>query len=219
MAELPVLYSFRRCPYAMRARHALLVSEQAVEIREVVLRDKPEALLSASAKGTVPVLVLPDGRVLDESLDIIDWALERGDPEGWRPVTPEDRAITETLILQNDGPFKLHLDGFKYGERGSVEALGHREATARVLASLDARLRAGPHLLGPRRTRVDVALLPFVRQLANADRRWFDAADWPGLQRWLAEWTTSATFAAVMEKLPQWSSGDPPRRFPPVSPH
>ena len=212
--SLPVLYSFRRCPYAMRARHTLLVTGQAVELREVVLRDKPPELLAASAKGTVPVLVLPDGAVLEESLDIMDWALARADPEGWLPTEPEDIATSDALIIQNDGPFKHHLDRFKYGERGSDVALQHREAAVDILKPLDARLRSHAHLLGARRARVDVALLPFVRQFANADRRWFDALELPGVQRWLDDWCESPGFRTLMCKVPRWSAGDPARRFP-----
>ena len=214
MAALPVLYSFRRCPYAMRARHALLVTGQPVEIREVVLRDKPPELREASAKATVPVLVLPDGSVIDESIDVIDWALDQADPAGWRPRDPAQVAESESLIAQNDGPFKHHLDRYKYTERGSAESLAHRAEAAKILAPLDARLRRQDHLLGGKRSRVDAALLPFVRQFANADRRWFDDQPWPGLQRWLTAYTASEAFARVMVKLPRWTAGDPVQVFP-----
>ena len=214
VSALPILYSFRRCPYAMRARHALLVTGQQVEIREVVLRDKPPQLHEASQKATVPVLVLPDGSVIDESIDIIDWALEQADPEGWRPTDPASVAETDALVTRNDGPFKHHLDRYKYSERGSAVSLSHRAEAEEILASLDARLESQAHLLGSSRTRVDVALLPFVRQFANADRRWFDAMPWTGLQRWLRDYTDSAAFARVMVKLPRWTAGDAPRFFP-----
>ena len=113
MPDLPVLYSFRRCPYAIRARMALAVAGMAVELREVLLRDKPEAMLEVSAKGTVPVLQLPDGWVIDESLEVMDWALTQNDPEDWADTC----ADTEALIAYCDGPFKGWLDKYKYADR------------------------------------------------------------------------------------------------------
>jgi glutathione S-transferase len=213
LPALPILYSFRRCPYAMRARLALAVSEQACELREVVLKNKPPALLAASPKGTVPVLVLPDGQVIDESLDIMRWALARHDPAHW--LSPPDAAQEDmqALIAANDGAFKLHLDRYKYPHRYAQEsggdaagfALKHRSEAAHWLAQLDARLGAG-WLLGTQASLADMALLPFVRQFAHTDADWFAAQPWPRLQGWLAAFKGSTLYAGVMGKHTPWQA-------------
>ena len=192
----PILYSFRRCPYAIRARLALLVSDTACEIREVKLSDKPAALRAASPKATVPVLVLPDGRVIDESLDIMRWALARSDPEGW--LAGDDAE----LLAANDGAFKHHLDRYKYPERHDCDAAAHRGRCLAILAGLDARLGAGGYLCGDRRSLTDAAILPFVRQFAAVDRAWFDGQRLPALQRWLADWLAAPLFAEAMRVRP-----------------
>jgi len=202
---LPVLYSFRRCPFAMRARLALDVSETAVEHREILLRDKPQAMLDASPKGTVPVLVLPDGTVLEESLDVMRWALGRRDPERW--LAPPDAEMS-ALIEACDGPFKHHLDRYKYAARyEDADAGAHRSAALDYLQTLDTRLRASPQLFGTDMSMADAAIFPFVRQFANTDRDWFDALDLAGLQAWLEQHLASARFARIMTKYPLWVSG------------
>ena len=200
----PILYSFRRCPYAIRARMALLVSGAACEVREVTLADKPAEMIAASAKATVPVLVLPDGRVIDESLDVMRWALARHDPEGW--LQGDDAA----LIGANDGAFKHHLDRYKYPDRHASDALEHRAAAAAILATIEARLTAQSHLCGAHRTLTDAALMPFVRQFADTDRGWFDAQPLPAVQRWLTAHLSSSLFGRTMLRLPQWRRGDRP---------
>lgn len=202
MTTKPILYSFRRCPYAIRARLALLVSETDCELREVKLSAKPEALLAASAKGTVPVLVLPSGEVLDESLDIMRWALGRSDPQGWR--ARDDRS----LLAENDGPFKHHLDRYKYPDRYGVEPMDHRIAGLSMLEAIELRLEAGPYLHGDRCSLTDAAILPFVRQFATVDRPWFDAQALPRTRRWLDAFVTSALFGAAMERFDPWRPGD-----------
>lgn len=194
----PILYSFRRCPYAMRARMALLVSETPVEIREVKLRDKPAEMLAASPKGTVPVLVLADGRVIDESIDIMRWALGRNDPERW--LEGDDRALIQTV----DGPFKHHLDRYKYPDRHASNPAEHRAAGMEILAEFESRLISRPYLCGERRLLADAATMPFVRQFAATDRGWFDAQPLPGVHRWLAALTGSALFEQVMQPREQW---------------
>ncbi len=198
MAE-SVLYSFRRCPYAMRARMALHVSETIFETREVVLRNKPPQMLEASPKGTVPVLVLEDGTVLDESIDIMRWALDRNDPEGW--LNGDDIR----LLTMIDGPFKYHLDRYKYASRyDDADQQEHRAACMGILQRLEDRLDGQPFLCGPRRTLTDIAIVPFVRQFANTDRDWFDARDLPNLQRWLAGLLETSLFQDIMVKQEQW---------------
>lgn len=205
MTELPVLYSFRRCPYAMRARMALLVSETPVHLREVVLRDKPAEMIAASPKATVPVLVLPDGQVIDESLAVMHWALERNDPRGWL----QGSAAECQLIAESDGPFKHALDRYKYPTRyENVDPLEHRAAGLAFLEKLDALIQTSGQLLGTKPTLVDHAIFPFVRQFANNDRDWFDALPLPALQKWLGDHLASPLFATTMQKYPQWQSGD-----------
>jgi glutathione S-transferase len=206
-ARRPILYSFRRCPYAMRARLALLASGTVCEIREVVLRDKPAALIAASPKATVPVLVLPGGQVIDESLDIMRWALGRNDPDHWLEGDDAD------LIAANDGPFKHHLDRAKYPGRYD-ESGDHRALALALLAPLEARLSDSLYLSGDRPMLTDFALLPFVRQFAEIDRPWFDAQPLPALGHWLAHLLASDLFAAAMVRQPVWKPGDPPTMFP-----
>lgn len=208
---LPVLYSFRRCPYAMRARLALAVSGQPYALREVVLRDKPAELLAASPKGTVPVLVLPDGKVIDQSLDVMLWALQQHDPESW--MAPERGTLGDMLALVagNDGAFKHSLDRYKYANRYPEESAGdapafarrHRAECSHWLASLEEKLEAGC-LCGERASLADMALLPFVRQFAHTDAAWFAAQPWPRLQAWLQRFEASALYAGVMDKQAAW---------------
>lgn len=205
---LPILYSFRRCPYAMRARIALIASGTRCEIREVALARKPAAMLAASPKGTVPVMILADGTVIDESLGIARWALGRDDPEHW--LAGDDAA----LIAANDGPFKHHLDRYKYPERHGSEPHAHRAAGTALLGDLDARLARTAQLCGDHRTLADIALMPFVRQFAETDRGYFDALPLPGLRRWLAGHLASPLFAQAMVRLVPWQAGDAPIAFP-----
>jgi glutathione S-transferase len=191
---LPILYSFRRCPYAMRARLALAVSGTLCELHEVKLSDKPAALLAASPKATVPVLVLPDGKVLEESLDIMRWCLSRNDPEAW--LQRDDPA----LIATNDGPFKHDLDRYKYPHRHGSDSVAHRTSGSAFLHELDARLANGGQLCGAERGLADMAIMPFVRQFAATDRAWFDAQPLPHLQRWLAGHLESDLFTAIMAR-------------------
>lgn len=195
----PILYSFRRCPYAIRARLALAVSETAVEHREVKLRDKPAEMLAASPKGTVPVLVLPDGIVIDESIDIMRWALARNDPQDW--LAGDDPA----LIAANDGAFKHHLDRYKYPDRYSADGVDHRAAALAILHGLEARLRAHAYLSGACFGLADAAILPFVRQFAAVDRDWFAAQDLARMQMWLAAFLGSALFDQVMIVQQPWT--------------
>lgn len=205
-AALPILYSFRRCPYAMRARLALAVSAQEVEHREVELKNRPSELVAASPKATVPVVVLANGSVLEESLEIMHWALAQHDPEGWLAQTAEDRALTEKLILRNDSDFKKHLDRYKYATRyEDVDPLEHRADASEILNDLNARLGETNFLLGDHFTLADAAIAPFVRQFAFADKSWFDSQAWPSLQHWLEAFLLSPRFLHIMRKRPVWS--------------
>jgi len=203
----PILYSFRRCPYAMRARLALVSSGQQVTLREVVLRDKPDAFLAASPSATVPCLVTTD-TVIDESLDIMAWALRQSDPEGWLDM-PKDGW---EWIRRADGPFKDALDHTKYASRyPDMDASEQRALAAEFLADLDQQIG---QWIFERPSLADYAILPFVRQFAFIDKAWFDAQPWPDLQTWLETFLTSERFLAIMTKYPQWANGDEVISFP-----
>ena len=208
---VPVLYSFRRCPYAMRARLALQASATQVELREIELKNKPAALLQASPKGTVPVLVLVDGTVLEQSLDIMLWALRAHDPQGWLPHRAA--ALDEALacIAQNDRPFKQALDRYKYPSRfGLGDGLQARAAGADILKTWELRLHANAFLAGAHWSLPDAALAPFVRQFAHTDPAWFAAQAWPRLAQWLQQFEASGNFAAVMAKSVPWQTEQAP---------
>ena len=207
----PVLYSYRRCPYAMRARLAIAVSGTGCVTREVKLSAKPEAMLAASPKGTLPVLVLPDGRVIDESLDVMRWALAMRDPEHW--LEGDDTA----LIDRNDGPFKHDLDRYKYPERYGVDPLKHRMLGLDFLRELDDRLDHTDQLCGPRRSLADAAIMPFVRQFASVDKIWFSDQPLLRLNIWLADHISSELFSMIMLRVPPWSPGDHPVLLPRAS--
>lgn len=212
---LPILYSFRRCPYAMRARMAIAASGQRCELREVVLRDKPAELLAASPKGTVPVLVDVDGRVIDQSLDIMLWALRRNDPAHWLPADRKRLDEMLSLIAECDGDFKQHLDGYKYPERRPAgDAFMHRSRGVAFLMRLDARLQASRCLHGEHPALSDIAIAPFVRQFAQVDAAWFDTQPWPRLREWLAARLNAPVFAQAMDKYPQWRAGESGISFP-----
>ena len=209
--SLPILYSFRRCPYAMRARLALKYAGVRVVLREVALRNKPAEMLAVSPKGTVPVLVLPGGKVIDESLDIMRWALTQSDPQGW---LTQEAATGDALIAVNDGPFKRLLNCYKYAERHPEKSSEswRDEAVHLHIAPLDARLCDTRYLLGDTPALADAATMPFVRQFVEVNAAWFaeesTGAPFPALQNWLHAWVTSELFAAVMIKLPPWQVGD-----------
>lgn len=209
MPGLPVLYSFRRCPYAIRARLALQISGLRYELREVSLKNKSADMLTASPKGTVPVLVLPGGPVIDESVDIMRWALAQNDPDDW--LAPKlDEVLA--LLAGNDGEFKNALDRYKYPNRYCLESNGDTEAFALAqrieaaswLQTLEPRLAQG-WLFGSQASLADMAILPFVRQFAHTHVIWFVAQSWPQLQAWLAGFEESALFKSVMMKHKLWS--------------
>ncbi len=216
MNALPVLYSFRRCPYAMRARLALAVSDQACELREVVLKDKPQGLLLASPKGTVPVLVLPGGQVLEQSLEIMLWALARHDPKGWLIPSHGNLQDMLALIAECDGPFKQALDRCKYPNRYPDADNGAERARAVAwLCVLEARFSSTqPYLFGSHPALADMAIAPFVRQFAGIDADWWAAQPWPRLRDWLDRWQASDLWASVMHKLPAWVDGTEGVAFP-----
>ena len=210
MTVLPILWSFRRCPYAMRARLAIQSSGQRVILQEILLRDKPAPFLAASPKGTVPVVQDGD-RVIEESRDVILWALGRNDPEGWLDMPDEGHRLIDTC----DGPFKSALDHTKYAVRFPDRNEADERAKAMVfLRDLNDRLGRTEFLMGSRRTLADMAILPFVRQFANTDRAWFDAQGLEPLTKWLDDFLTSDRFREIMTKYPPWQAGQDQVLFP-----
>jgi glutathione S-transferase len=196
---LPSLYSFRRCPYAMRARLALDVSSQAFDVIEVELRDKPAEMLRASPKGTVPVLIDTNGTVIDESLDIMLWALRRSDPEQWLAPELDDFVTMRSLIRHFDEHFKAHLDRYKYPHRfpGADADLSRSEAVI-SLQLLESRLQSSSHLFGNRVALADMAIVPFVRQFSKVNPPWFASLPLPNTARWLAAILDSPRFIRIM---------------------
>ena len=199
----PTLYSFRRCPYAIRTRLALQYAQVSVDIHEVSLRDKPAEMLAISPKATVPVLQLPDGTVLEESLDISLWGLRLNDPQ---QLLPPNSELQETLALiaENDGEFKYWLDYYKYATRYPEQSSEYYRQKGEVfLQKLEERLTENTYLSGEKITLSDIAIIPFVRQFAYVDKRWFDSGGYPALQRWLETWLMSEVFLKVMAKANQ----------------
>ena len=197
---LPILYSYRRCPYAMRARMALSYAGIAVDAREISLKDKPAHMLQVSPKGTVPVLVLPDGTVIEQSLDIMQWALQQHDPDGWLKADPLQ---TKQLIAENDGTFKQSLDRYKYAIRFPEHpAEYYRQQGEQFLAALEQRMQQQAFLMRDTVSLADIAIFPFVRQFAAVDQPWFDSANYIRLRSWLEQMVESELFERVMAKYP-----------------
>ena len=211
LSVLPILYSFRRCPFAMRARWALLEAGLIVHWREIELKHKPVEMLESSAKGTVPVLVLPNGTVIDESEAVMRWALAQADPRGLLRA-----ADASALIAQNDGVFKRHLDRFKYTDRYPGESRDeHRDAGLRILADWSQRLEQNPWLLGPVISLADAALWPFVRQWRIADPDAFEAnGQLAPLREWLQRFLDDPSFERLMQRADPWCSGGLQPLFP-----
>lgn len=207
---LPILYSFRRCPYAMRARMALAYAGVKCEIREILLRDKPAAMLEVSPKGTVPVLYFPDsGKVLEESLDVMNWAVSQKDPDGWTKQKQTE------LIAENDTTFKAALDRYKYPNRyEDVDPLKQRNQAEKFLMTLEKRLERHRYLTCDQITFTDVAIFPFVRQLARVEPDWFEKTPYKRVRRWLTWCLESPLFSTAMTKYPLWKKGAEPTTYP-----
>lgn len=220
MINHPVLYSYRRCPYAMRVRMALYLSDVQVEQREIVFWDKPAPMLEASPKGTVPVLVLANGQVIDESRDIMLWAFEQASMDdnksgqtclAWIPKDVDLRQKMNSWIDQNDGEFKVLLDKYKYADRFPDESqLVYRQGGELFLKVVEQALSEQNYLLGDNLTMADIALFPFIRQFVNVDKVWFEMADYPMLKVWLSELLESEFFLTIMKNRPAWILGDTP---------
>ena len=203
--QLPILYSFRRCPYAMRARMALIGAEIELEHREIILKNKPPQMLEASPKGTVPVLVLPDQTVIDESLDVMLWALRQNDPQRWLGHNECHLDAAMPLIRQCDGEFKRMLDRYKYADRHPEPAEVYRNRGLTFLGRLNALLGKNRYLIAEQIAIADIAITPFIRQFAHVDKAWFLQTGLAHLIHWLDTMLGSALFAKAMQKYPLWS--------------
>ena len=212
MTNTPVLYSFRRCPYAMRARMAIAYAGIEVALREVVLKDKPAAMLAASSKGTVPVLIEPSGHVIDESLDVMAWALDQQDSDHWL----DGKGLQDPLIDSCDNTFKHWLDRYKYAVRFPEQSEQWYRAQGELfLNRLEQLLTDHCYLRGDSLLAVDVAIVPFVRQFSAVDTNWWSGRPYPQVATWLDRLLESDLFKIVMKKYPQWHNGDPVIHFPP----
>jgi len=204
--QRPILYSYRRCPYAMRARMALSYAGIQVEIREIALREKPAHMLAVSPKGTVPVLVLASNEVLEQSLDIMDWALQQSDVDEWIIQDQAGQKLTADLIVTNDGAFKKSLDKYKYAIRFPENPPEiYRAQGEEFLQRLEILLQQNTYLCRNTISKADVAIFPFVRQFSMVDENWFESADYPSLKAWLNGLLNSQLFLGVMQKYPVWA--------------
>ena len=205
----PIFYSFRRCPYAMRARLSLVISKTRVEIREVYLKEKPKEFLSSSVSATVPCMVTQE-KIIDESLDIMLWVLKKNDPQNWLKMPK----IGFDLIKENDGPFKYYLDKTKYHSRyPEINPEESRKKASIFLIKLESMMDKN-YLFGNDPSLADMAILPFIRQFANTDFEWFEKQNWPNVKKWLNTFICSEIFNLIQIKYDKWSNLSKPQFFP-----
>ena len=210
----PILYSFRRCPYAMRARLAIKYSNIEVELREVDLNNIPGALTKISSDETVPVILEADGKVIDESWDIVKWAVKQNDPDSWLGDEASFEIDAEMLVEINDYSFKSDLDHYKYADRFPEHTMEYyRSQGEEFLTELEERLSSSNYLSSDSLSISDIAVFPFIRQFASVDKDWFDSAPYPKVQNWLMQLLESELFNSVMDKYPLWQEGDEPVIF------
>ncbi len=199
-----ILYTFRRCPYAIRARMALFYAGIECELRELMLKDKPADMLKHSPKGTVPVLITDNGQVIDESLNVMLWALQQNDPDNW--LNHQSNCLE--LIAHNDKQFKPLLDNYKYADRHpDLTESQHRDLTLPFIESIDNRLKKNHFLISNQISLADVALFPFIRQYAFVNKTWFDLQPFPNIQKWLDSFLASNLFLSIMPKFKLFNDG------------
>ena len=207
----PILYSFRRCPYAMRARLAIKASEIFVEMREIKLKEKPLEFLKVSPKGTVPVLVTSSGDVLEESIDIINWALNINDPQRWLAAGQLSQSKMNQLLNNLENEFKPSLDKYKYPNRfENIDRNFHRDKNLNFLWHLDDLLKKNRALNCSHLSLIDYAIFPFIRQFRNVDDKWFDSFNFNFLKKWLFQIIDSNDFLSIMKKYEKWESTNAP---------
>lgn len=210
-----ILYSFRRCPYAIRARLAIAYSQKQVQLREVALKNKPPELLTLSVKETVPVLQLTDKTLLDESLDIMIWALENADPDNW--LKPNLTTML-ALIDENDFEFKTWLDKYKYAPNDDPELIVYyRQEAENFLFKLEQHLLNNSYLFGDKVSLADIAIFPFIRQFAAVDLVSFERSKFSNIKKWLNHFSNSELFLSVMDKYPTWLESGQAHPFPKIN--
>lgn len=206
----PVFYSFRRCPYCMRAHMALKYAGIKAELREVDLNDYPPQAQAISPKATVPVLLLPDGNIIDESWDIVKWALEQSDPDNWCGENGKYMLDAEILIETNDFSFKEDLDHYKYADRYPEHTAEHyRQACEEFIEELEEMLADNSYLLAEQLSLADIGVFPFVRQFSLVDEEWFASAPYPRVRQWLNLLIKTRLFQQVFQKHETWREGTP----------
>ncbi|MGQ4002428.1 glutathione S-transferase [Francisellaceae bacterium CB299] len=200
LRNLPVLYTFRRCPYAIRARMAIFAADIVVDLQEVSLRDKPQSMLAASSKGTVPVLCV-DSKVIDESIDIMRCALAINDPNKWLDMSSAQNALFDELLQENDSVFKRWLDKYKYANRfPEYTEEYYRNKAEEFIVRLESILQGSEYLLSDTLKIADIAIFPFIRQFSMVDKAWFDNSQYTRVKDWLATILALPLFVDVMRK-------------------
>ena len=209
--KYPILYTFRRCPYAMRARFAIRSSQIIVEVREIKLQEKPSEFLKSSLKGTVPILIKKSGEVLEESLDIINWALNTNDPDKWLAKGKLESHEIAKLLDDLENKFKPNLDKYKYPNRFSgVDQFLYRNKNLCFLEKLNSQLEKNKSLNCEHLTLLDYAIFPFVRQFRNVDQEWFEKLNFIFLNKWINQIIDSQDFSSIMKKFKKWEPNDLP---------
>jgi glutathione S-transferase len=213
---MPILYSFKRCPYAMRARMALYLSKTVVEIREVSLRNKPQSMLKISPKGTVPVLILDDGSVIDESIEIIEWCIKEKQNIFTEILYSDQELFTEDAIKLFDEKFKFHLDRYKYATRyEDVDEILHRESCVEILKTMEKKISNKNFFYTDHFNKIDICILPFIRQFRIANPEWFDHhIEFPKVQKWLDNFLKSSILEEIMVSHEVWKINNPAIFFP-----
>ena len=210
--SLPILYSFRRCPYAMRARFALVYSGIKCELREVDLKNKPQELLEISPKGTVPVLLLPDNTIIEESMDIINYALKHNDPDQW---LCKDLKLLDDIVTRMDNKFISVLRKYKYYSRHPEQSKEYylKQAEEQFIIWLEEKLRRSAYITGEKISNVDIVIFPFIRQFSLVDQEWFDNSKYNHIKQWLQSFINNPIYDIVMQKHLPWQRGDKNKVF------
>ncbi|TKF82884.1 glutathione S-transferase [Vibrio sp. F13] len=206
-SDLPILYSLRRCPYAMRGRMGIALSQQKVLLREIVTKDKPSELLASSPKGTVPVLVLPNGQVIEQSLDVMNWSLQQNDPQDLlRSSNPTLSEQVQQLIKTNDEEFIGHLERYRASVRyRNIDVEQRRQACETFIKQLEVRLTDQPYFFGESPSLADFAVMPFVSQFVRVEKKWFVQSEYQNVGRWLRAHLESKLYTQVMKQYPLWN--------------
>ena len=208
MPDTPILYSFRRCPYCMRAHMALKYAGLKIILRDVKLNDLPAEVLAVSPHATVPSLAISENEYMDESWDIVKWAVQQNDPENWLGENNEYLNEAEMLVEINDFSFKDDLDHYKYADRYPEHPMEYyRENGEEFLEELTELLQQNTFLSADHITITDIAVFPFIRQFAMVDKEWFDKSPYPELQRWLLAMLSSEWFIEAFKKHETWETG------------